>query len=161
MQSIAIGDEGVVGLITYMRTDSTSLSDDAIAELRDVIRRDYGAKALPEAPNVYKTKSKNAAEAHEAVRPTAAMRRPASVASALSDEQRKLYDLIWKRTVACQMQHATLNTVSVDLGLRQGFSVPCQRHHRGRRRAFSPSTKKATGSEEPPRTTTKAASCRR
>ncbi|HJU41097.1 MAG TPA: DNA topoisomerase I [Tahibacter sp.] len=114
-EGIAIGDEGVVGLITYMRTDSTSLSDDAIAELRDVIRRDYGDKALPEAPNVYKTKSKNAQEAHEAVRPTSALRRPASIASALSDEQRKLYDLIWKRTVACQMQHATMNTVSVDL----------------------------------------------
>ncbi|WP_386069726.1 DNA topoisomerase I [Tahibacter sp. UC22_41] len=114
-EGIAIGDEGVVGLITYMRTDSTSLSDEAVAELRQVIRRDYGAKALPEAPNVYKTKSKNAQEAHEAVRPTSALRTPASVASALSDEQRKLYDLIWKRTVACQMQHATLNTVSVDL----------------------------------------------
>jgi DNA topoisomerase-1 len=114
-EGIAIGDEGVVGLITYMRTDSTSLSDDAIAELRDVIGRDYGNKALPETPNVYKTKSKNAQEAHEAVRPTSALRRPASVASALSDEQRKLYDLIWKRTVASQMQHATLNTVSVDL----------------------------------------------
>ena len=114
-EGIAIGDEGVVGLITYMRTDSTSLSDDAVAELRDVIGRDYGAKALPETPNVYKTKSKNAQEAHEAIRPTAAMRRPASVASALSDEQRKLYDLIWKRTVASQMQHATMNTVSVDL----------------------------------------------
>ena len=114
-EGIAIGDEGVVGLITYMRTDSSSLSDDAVQELRDVIRRDYGAKALPDAPNVYKTKSKNAQEAHEAIRPTAAMRRPSSVASALSDEQRKLYELIWKRTVACQMQHATLNTVSVDL----------------------------------------------
>ncbi|WP_313920353.1 DNA topoisomerase I [Tahibacter sp.] len=114
-EGIAIGDEGVVGLITYMRTDSTSLSNDAIEELRDVIGRDYGKKALPETPNVYKTKSKNAQEAHEAIRPTAAMRRPASVASALSEEQRKLYDLIWKRTVASQMQHATLNTVSVDL----------------------------------------------
>ncbi|UXI67820.1 DNA topoisomerase I [Tahibacter amnicola] len=114
-EGIALGDEGVVGLITYMRTDSTHLSEDAVTELRDVIRRDFGAGSVPPAPNVYKTKSKNAQEAHEAIRPTSAMRRPASVASALSDEQRKLYELIWKRTVASQMQHATMNTVSVDM----------------------------------------------
>ncbi|MEO8671387.1 MAG: DNA topoisomerase I [Tahibacter sp.] len=113
-EGIALGDEGVVGLITYMRTDSTSLSNDAVTELRDVITSDYGKHALPEQPNVYKTKSKNAQEAHEAVRPTSALHRPASVSAFLSDEQRKLYELIWKRTVASQMLHATLNTVSVD-----------------------------------------------
>ncbi|WP_299344186.1 DNA topoisomerase I [uncultured Pseudoxanthomonas sp.] len=114
-EGVAIGDEGTVGLISYMRTDSVSLSQDALAEIRDVIARDYGTQALPDKPNVYVTKSKNAQEAHEAVRPTSALRTPAQVARYLSDDERKLYDLIWKRAVACQMVPATLNTVSVDL----------------------------------------------
>ncbi len=114
-EGVAIGDEGTVGLISYMRTDSVSLSQDALAEIRDVIARDYGVQALPDKPNVYVTKSKNAQEAHEAVRPTSALRTPAQVAKYLSDDERKLYDLIWKRAVACQMVPATLNTVSVDL----------------------------------------------
>jgi DNA topoisomerase-1 len=109
------GDEGVVGLITYMRTDAVSLSADAIGELREVIQRDYGPRALPEQPHVYRNKSKNAQEAHEAIRPTSAQHRPKDIAAHLSDEQRKLYELIWKRALASQMQHATLNTVSVDL----------------------------------------------
>ncbi|TAM21328.1 MAG: DNA topoisomerase I [Rhodanobacter sp.] len=116
-EGVSLGDEGNVGLITYMRTDSTALSEDALSELRALIGRDFGDKALPDAPQVYKTKSKNAQEAHEAVRPTSAMRTPREVASYLNDEQRKLYELIWKRTVACQMIHATLNTVSVDFAL--------------------------------------------
>jgi DNA topoisomerase-1 len=113
-EGVSIGSEGNVGLITYMRTDSVALSDDATAELRDLIGREYGKGALPEAVQVYKSKSKNAQEAHEAVRPTSAMRTPRSVASFLNDDQRKLYELIWKRTVACQMIHATMNTVSVE-----------------------------------------------
>ncbi|RAP56880.1 DNA topoisomerase I [Oleiagrimonas sp. MCCC 1A03011] len=113
-EGVAIGDEGNVGLITYMRTDATALSDEATSELREVIARDFGDKALPEAVQVYKAKSKNAQEAHEAIRPTSAMRRPAEVAKYLNDDQRKLYELIWKRTVACQMIHARLNTVSVE-----------------------------------------------
>ena len=112
------GDEGNVGLITYMRTDSTMLGDDALAELRQLIARDFGGHALPDAPQVYKTKSKNAQEAHEAIRPTSAMYTPKSIASYLNDDQRKLYELIWKRTVACQMIHATLNTVSVEFALK-------------------------------------------
>jgi DNA topoisomerase I len=114
-EGVAIGEEGTVGLISYMRTDSVSLSMDALGELRDVIARDFGTKALPDKPNFYQTKSKNAQEAHEAVRPTSALRTPAKVARFLSDDERKLYELIWKRTVACQMVPATLNTVSVDL----------------------------------------------
>ncbi|MBA8882690.1 DNA topoisomerase I [Dokdonella fugitiva] len=114
-EGVALGDEGVVGLITYMRTDAVHLSAEAIHELRDVIAKDYGPQALPEAPHYYRNKSKNAQEAHEAIRPTSALHRPRDVAPYLNDEQRKLYDLIWKRAVACQMQHATLNTVSVDL----------------------------------------------
>jgi len=113
-EGVALGDEGTVGLITYMRTDSVNLAQDAIAEIRKVIARDYGARALPEHPHFYRAKSKNAQEAHEAIRPTSALHTPASMAAYLNDDQRKLYELIWKRAVACQMQHATLNTVSVD-----------------------------------------------
>lgn len=114
-EGVNIGDEGTVGLITYMRTDSVSLSQDALAEIRDVIARDYGISSLPDKPNTYTTKSKNAQEAHEAVRPTSALRTPAQVGKYLTDDERKLYELIWKRAVACQMIPATLNTVSVDL----------------------------------------------
>ncbi|MEO7936153.1 MAG: DNA topoisomerase I [Dokdonella sp.] len=113
-EGIAIGDEGVVGLITYMRTDSVSISDEATAELREVIVREFGRQALPEQPNTYKSKSKNAQEAHEAIRPTSAALTPKRVAAFLSPVHAKLYELIWKRTVASQMQFATMNTVSVD-----------------------------------------------
>ena len=116
-EGVALGDEGNVGLITYMRTDSTMLGEDAVTELRQLIARDFGGQALPDGPQIYKTKSKNAQEAHEAIRPTSAMHTPKSVAAFLNDDQRKLYELIWKRTVACQMIHATLNTVSVEFAV--------------------------------------------
>jgi len=114
-EGVAIGEEGTVGLISYMRTDSVNLSGEALSELRDVIARDFGTRALPDKPNAYVTKSKNAQEAHEAVRPTSALRTPAQVSRFLSDDERRLYELIWKRAVASQMVPATLNTVSVDL----------------------------------------------
>lgn len=114
-EGVALGDEGSVGLISYMRTDSVNLSQDALSEIRDVIARDFGTASLPDQPNAYTTKSKNAQEAHEAVRPTSALRTPAQVARFLSDDERRLYELIWRRAVACQMIPATLNTVSVDL----------------------------------------------
>ena len=114
-EGIALGSEGTVGLISYMRTDSVSLSQDALAEIRDVIARDFGTASLPDKPNFYQTRSKNAQEAHEAVRPTSALRTPAQVARFLSDDERKLYDLVWKRAVASQMIPATLNTVTVEL----------------------------------------------
>jgi len=114
-EGVAIGDEGTVGLITYMRTDSLNLSGEALGELRDVIARDFGTQALPDKPNFYQNKSKNAQEAHEAVRPSSALRTPAQVARYLGDDERRLYELIWKRAVASQMVPATLNTVSVDL----------------------------------------------
>lgn len=114
-EGVAIGEEGTVGLITYMRTDSVTLSVDAVTEIRDVIARDYGTRALPDKPNAYQNKSKNAQEAHEAVRPSSALRTPSQVARFLSDDERRLYELIWKRAVASQMVPATLNTVSVDL----------------------------------------------
>ncbi|WP_042838739.1 DNA topoisomerase I [Xanthomonas citri] len=116
-EGVALGDEGSVGLISYMRTDSVNLSQDALAEIRDVIARDFGTASLPDQPNAYTTKSKNAQEAHEAVRPTSALRTPAQVARFLSEDERRLYELIWRRAVACQMIPATLNTVSVDLSV--------------------------------------------
>jgi len=97
-----------------MRTDSTNLSNDAIGELRAVIEREFGRQGLPEHAMVYKAKSKNAQEAHEAIRPTSALRTPKSVAGYLTPDQLKLYELVWKRAVACQMKPATLNTVSVE-----------------------------------------------
>lgn len=106
---------GPIGLITYMRTDSVNLATEAITELRNLIAQRYGKAKLPDTANVYKTKSKNAQEAHEAIRPTSALRTPESVKAHLNEEQFKLYELIWKRTVACQMIHATLDTVSADL----------------------------------------------
>jgi DNA topoisomerase-1 len=109
-------DGTAVGLITYMRTDSVNLAQDAVDEIRTLITERYGKDNVPAKPNVYKTKSKNAQEAHEAIRPTTAAQIPESVKAHLSADQQKLYDLIWKRTVACQMIHATINTVSVDLG---------------------------------------------
>ncbi len=114
-EGVAIGEEGTVGLISYMRTDSVSLSQDALGEIRDVIARDFGTSSLPDKPNFYQTKSKNAQEAHEAVRPTSALRTPSQIARFLTDDERKLYDLVWKRAVASQMIPATLNTVSVEL----------------------------------------------
>ncbi|MBW8312167.1 MAG: DNA topoisomerase I [Rhizobium sp.] len=114
-EGVAIGEEGTVGLISYMRTDSVNLSVDAVKEIRDVIARDFGTGAVPDKPNEYKSKSKNAQEAHEAIRPTSALRTPASVAKYLDDDARRLYELVWKRTVASQMVPATMNTVSVEL----------------------------------------------
>ena len=106
---------GPVGLITYMRTDSVILANEAVDEIRGLINERYGKDSVPAKPPVYKTKSKNAQEAHEAVRPTSALRLPEEIKEHLTAEQYKLYDLIWKRTVASQMTHATLNTVAVEL----------------------------------------------
>lgn len=113
-EGIDVGS-GAMGLITYMRTDSVNLAAEAVKEIRETIAERYGEKALPESPREYRTKSKNAQEAHEAVRPTTAHLFPESIKSHLSIEQFKLYDLIWKRTMASQMIHATMDTVAVDL----------------------------------------------
>lgn len=106
---------GSEGLITYMRTDSVNLAQEAVAEIRDFIADRYGASEVPAKPPVYKTRSKNAQEAHEAIRPTTAKHIPAEIKQYLDDDQYKLYDLIWKRTIASQMIHATIDTVAVDL----------------------------------------------
>jgi len=122
-EGVALGAEGNVGLITYMRTDSTHLSGEAIQELRAAIESEFGKETLPEHAMVYRTKSKNAQEAHEAIRPTSALRTPKSVAAFINPDQLKLYELIWKRTLACQMKPATLNTVAVEFpcGKDAGF----------------------------------------
>jgi DNA topoisomerase-1 len=112
-EGMDIGGESI-GLITYMRTDSVNLADEALAELREFITERFGKDALPDAVRTYKTKAKNAQEAHEAVRPTSPRNTPEEIKKYLSAEQLRLYDLIWKRTISCQMIHATINTVSVD-----------------------------------------------
>jgi len=112
--------EGTVGLITYMRTDSITLSQECMDELRQLIPQRYGKEYLPAQPNIYKNKSKNAQEAHEAVRPTSVMRAPESIKQYLESDQYKLYNLIWKRTVASQMVHATIDQVGVDFACGDG-----------------------------------------
>ncbi len=118
-EGIDVGD-GAVGLITYMRTDSVILAQEALVEIRDFISSRYGKKALPTEARVFKTKSKNAQEAHEAIRPTSVTRVPQDIKASLSAEQFKLYELIWKRTMASQMQHATIDTVAVDMSCGKG-----------------------------------------
>ena len=111
------------GLITYMRTDSVTLSNDALADIRKQITGQFGPDYLPDKPNFYKTKSKNAQEAHEAIRPTSASLVPARIKSSLSVDQFRLYELIWKRTLASQMTPAKLDTVAVefDCGANASF----------------------------------------
>ncbi len=113
-EGMDIGGE-TVGLITYMRTDSVNLAQEALDEIRSFISKKFGKENVPEKPRFFKTKAKNAQEAHEAIRPTSALREPGALKQALSADQLKLYSLIWKRTVACQMVHATINTISADL----------------------------------------------
>lgn len=116
-------DGETVGLITYMRTDSVTLSGEAVGASRALIEKDYGKQYLPDKPRVYKTKAKNAQEAHEAIRPTDLFRRPQQVAGILDDEQMRLYELIWKRTVASSMENAVFDQVAVDLASGDGKVV--------------------------------------
>ncbi len=109
------GEDGSVGLITYMRTDSVNMAQEALVEIRDTILKEYGKENLPDEPRTYTTKSKNAQEAHEAIRPSSALRRPESLTAFLSKEQIKLYGLIWKRAIASQMVDAIMDTVAIDL----------------------------------------------
>jgi DNA topoisomerase-1 len=109
------GSEGTVGLITYMRTDSLTVSKGAQDEARGLIAQKYGADYVPAKPNVYKTRAKGAQEAHEAIRPTSARREPESLRRVLNSEQYRLYDLIWKRFVASQMAAAIFDSTSVDI----------------------------------------------
>ncbi|MDH4228337.1 MAG: type I DNA topoisomerase [Nitrospirota bacterium] len=113
-EGVEMGSEGPVGLITYMRTDSTRISPDAVEAARDFIRSSYGADYLPDKPNVYKSKS-SAQDAHEAIRPTDVTLHPDQVAGALSRDQYRLYKLIWERFVACQMTPARYDDTAADL----------------------------------------------
>jgi DNA topoisomerase-1 len=113
-EGIEVGDEGAVGLITYMRTDSTRISPDAQAEAREFIARRYGAQFLPEKSPKYRS-GKGAQEAHEAIRPTSVLREPGQVASFLTREQLALYTLIWNRFVASQMRPAVFDTTTADI----------------------------------------------
>lgn len=114
-EGIDIGAEGTVGLITYMRTDSVNLSTLALQDAHDVISAAYGTEYALAKPRIFKTKSKNAQEAHEAVRPTYIAKTPAELRKYLTPDLYKLYELIWKRTVACQMAEALLDQTSVDI----------------------------------------------
>ena len=108
-------DGDTVGLITYMRTDGVMLAAEAIAEARQLIGHEFGGRYLPPEPRVYRSPAKNAQEAHEAIRPTDVRRKPGDVARHLDNDQRRLYELIWKRTVASQMASALLDQVSIDI----------------------------------------------
>jgi len=115
-------DGETTGLITYMRTDGIDLAQEAITQAREVIVSDYGKNYLPDSPRIYKNKSKNAQEAHEAIRPTDLTRHPKNLAKRLDADQMKLYELIWVRTLACQMESAELErtTVEIDASVNGG-----------------------------------------
>ena len=156
-------DGETTGLITYMRTDGVQMAREAIAAIRDHVKDTYGADYLPAAPREYTSKAKNAQEAHEAIRPTdvdphARQRRP----RASSTDQRRLYELIWKRAVASQMQSAELDQVSVEVDRRQGPEAARHRLDRRLRRlpeAVSRGYRRRAG--QAPRTRTTTACCRR
>lgn len=121
-EGVDLGGERV-GLITYMRTDSLSLASVAVDEAREVIRQLYGPEYLPAKPITYKTKSKSAQEAHEAIRPTSLARRPNEMKKYLSSEQFALYDLVWKRTIACQMKNADVMRSSLEVQVQAGADL--------------------------------------
>ncbi|GAB5605077.1 type I DNA topoisomerase [Sideroxyarcus sp. TK5] len=115
-EGVDIGGQ-TIGLITYMRTDSVNLANEAVAEIRQYIGDNFSAEYLPAKQPVYKSKAKNAQEAHEAIRPTSILRTPDSLRDHLNIDQLRLYEMIWKRTLACQMSPARFDTVSVDIRL--------------------------------------------
>jgi len=118
-EGVELGDEGLVGLITYMRTDSVHVSNDALTEVREMIPLQFGAQYLPESANLYKSK-KGAQEAHEAIRPTSALRHPDAIKKYLKEDEYKVYKLIWQRFVASQMSPAVFDQTTVDIDAQQG-----------------------------------------
>ncbi|MDE2992563.1 MAG: type I DNA topoisomerase [Chloroflexota bacterium] len=114
-EGLDMGQEGPVGLITYMRTDSTNVAAEALAEARQVIGEQFGKEFVPDRPRRFRTKAKAAQEAHEAIRPTSAARLPESVRAHLTQDQYRLYTLVWKRFVASQMAAAILDTTRIDI----------------------------------------------
>ena len=121
-EGVDIGGE-TIGLITYMRTDGVTLSQEAIAGCRSLIGQSYGDRYLPEKPRIYKSNVKNAQEAHEAIRPTDLFRRPEDVSRYLENDEARLYELIWRRTIAAEMESAVFDQVSVDLASERGDAV--------------------------------------
>lgn len=115
-QGIELGEKGTTGLITYMRTDSVSVSSQAQRDARKFIGKNYGKRYLPDKPPVYRTRARSAQEAHEAIRPTLVQLRPDDVGNSLSPEQLRLYRLIWQRFVASQMANAVYDTLRVEIG---------------------------------------------
>lgn len=115
-EGVDIGGQ-TVGLISYMRTDSVSLAKEAVAEIRDYVQEHFSSDYLPSSPPTYKSKTKNAQESHEAIRPTSIIRTPDSLRDRLTVDQARLYEMIWKRTLACQMAPARFDTVSADIRL--------------------------------------------
>ncbi|MDZ4158802.1 MAG: type I DNA topoisomerase, partial [Anaerolineaceae bacterium] len=114
-EGVDVGEGGSTGLITYMRTDSTNISEQALSEVRQYILKTYGGDFLPAQAPQHKTRAKNAQEAHEAIRPTSTLRLPSTVKEFLSRDQFRLYQLIWQRFVASQMEAAVLDTLAVDI----------------------------------------------
>jgi DNA topoisomerase I len=121
-EGVELGEEGLVGLITYMRTDSVRVSNEALAEVREYIKSQYGDQYLPEAPNAYKEK-KAAQAAHEAIRPTSAMRHPDQIKQYLKEDEFKVYKLIWQRFVASQINPAVFDQTTVDIDAKSGADV--------------------------------------
>ena len=119
-EGVELGPEGSVGLITYMRTDSTRIAGEALQEVREMIMRDYGSEYLPKSPRHFKVKS-SAQDAHEAIRPTSMARPPKKIRRYLTDEQFKLYELIWNRFVACQMEAARVEQTTIDITAGKNF----------------------------------------
>jgi len=131
-EGIELSDEGNVGLISYMRTDSVTLAQVAVDEIRDVIKERYGAENVPDEPCTFKTKTKNAQEAHEAIRPTSVARTPDSLRGRLDEDQLRLYTLIWQRTMACQMVPAVFDTVALEFVPGAAAVAPDDDGHRFR-----------------------------
>jgi DNA topoisomerase-1 len=118
-EGVELGEEGLVGLITYMRTDSTRVSNEALAEVREMVGKEYGPQYLPEQPNTFKSK-KGAQEAHEAIRPSSVAHTPESVKQYLKEDEFKVYKLIWQRFVASQINPAVFDQTTVDIDAKQG-----------------------------------------
>lgn len=122
-EGVDVGGGETVGLITYMRTDSVNMGQEAVVAVRATIGQEYGHNYVPEKPNTYRNKSKNAQEAHEAIRPTEFSRKPNEIRQRLGEDERRLYDLIWKRAVASQMESAIMEQVAVDIASPDGATV--------------------------------------
>jgi DNA topoisomerase I len=118
-EGVELGDEGSIGLITYMRTDSVRVAPEAVTEVRDYVGREYGVGYLPESPNTYKEK-KDAQGAHEAIRPTSVMRHPDQIKRYLKEDEYKVYKLIWQRFVASQINPAVFDQTTVDIDAKNG-----------------------------------------